>query len=378
MLLVVCSAIGCNGSSGATDGATPPADARSMRDAGTPARCGDGLVNGLEICDDPDPTVCSPTCDDRPNCGNSVVDRGEQCDDGDRESWDGCSYQCEFEEAALLSNLNFEFGTSSISCDPDYDGFIDNGFHAAFGSFGLVSLNRILNSASPQQLLLVFAGLDPSLSEVPSFRTSFLPGRLAQDAMSYEVSDADLDQHGVPFSSMRSSLSEGFLDAQSEVLTLQSSDVRLEFRRPTVGGRLDFTARGGSISSGSICGVFAISSLVVLNAVTLPHPSLLTSPCEGDAPVTLADLLVAGLRYGSITVIEGGQPDIDLDGDGLEQFESGITGTDCQPVITACIDGDGTRVEGRGCLHDPRFADGYSTGLQFDATRIQVRGTYTP
>jgi hypothetical protein len=46
----------------------------------------------------------------------------------------------------------------------------------------------------------------------------------------------------------------------------------------------------------------------------------------------------------------------------------------CQPVVTACIDGDGTRIEGRGCYNDPRIADGYSSALTFTATRTEVTG----
>ena len=34
-------------------------------------------------------------------------------------------------------------------------------------------------------------------------------------------------------------------------------------------------------------------------------------------------------------------------------------------VIVACIDGDGTVVEGRNCATDSRFADGHSAGLNF-------------
>ena len=68
-------------------------------------------------------------------------------------------------------------------------------------------------------------------------------------------------------------------------------------------------------------------------------------------------------------------PDVDLDGDGLESFEVTRTGPDgCQPVITACIDGDGTRIEGRDCVRNPGFVDGYSAGLTYTATRAEIVG----
>ena len=79
--------------------------------------CGDGLVVGEEICDNADkvlgdgikclddcsgshpgwtctggstttPSVCESTC------GDGVVVFGEQCDDGDNDSLDGCSDTC--------------------------------------------------------------------------------------------------------------------------------------------------------------------------------------------------------------------------------------------------------------------------------------------
>jgi len=96
-------------------------------------------------------------------------------------------------------------------------------------------------------------------------------------------------------------------------------------------------------------------------------------PCVGDAPPTIADLLVGGLPLFGLT---GAQPDVDLDGDGLEAFEVTSRGpAGCQPVITGCIDGDGTRVEGRGCAMDARFLDGFSIGLPFTAGPAMIVGT---
>ena len=36
---------------------------------------------------------------DNPNCGNGIVDHGEQCDDGNRTDGDGCSEYCMFEDS---------------------------------------------------------------------------------------------------------------------------------------------------------------------------------------------------------------------------------------------------------------------------------------
>jgi hypothetical protein len=68
------------------------------------------------------------------------------------------------------------------------------------------------------------------------------------------------------------------------------------------------------------------------------------------------------------------QPDIDLDGDGLERYEATMGGGSTPPQITACIDGDGTRIPGRACANDPRMADGFSAAFQLAAQWVTLRG----
>jgi hypothetical protein len=96
-------------------------------------------------------------------------------------------------------------------------------------------------------------------------------------------------------------------------------------------------------------------------------------PCdESSTPLGLEDLLIGGLAFFGQ---RGTPPDVDVDGDGLETYEVDRTGpTGCQPVVSACIDGDGTRVEGRGCARDPRFEDGWSAGLPFTAVQATLVG----
>ena len=63
------------------------------------------------------------------------------------------------------------------------------------------------------------------------------------------------------------------------------------------------------------------------------------------------------------------QPDIDMDGDGLEVVEGDSAG------ILRCIDGDGvTAIEGAMCGCDPRIADGYSISFQLDLAGAVVLG----
>jgi cysteine-rich repeat protein len=71
-----------------------------------PPSCGDGVLDApLETCDDGEANglsadACRPDCT-LPRCGDGVVDSGETCDDGDTWGGDGCSPACLAEDGAL-------------------------------------------------------------------------------------------------------------------------------------------------------------------------------------------------------------------------------------------------------------------------------------
>ncbi|MFH2009213.1 MAG: kelch repeat-containing protein [bacterium] len=67
-------------------------------------RCGNGLLDPGEVCDDGNQASgdgCSGDCQSTETCGNGYVDHGagEQCDDGNLRSRDGCSSACTLEFA---------------------------------------------------------------------------------------------------------------------------------------------------------------------------------------------------------------------------------------------------------------------------------------
>jgi cysteine-rich repeat protein len=97
--------------------------------------CGDGICNGDENC-----STCSedcgececPNCPECPswcpisdcpiectefnyNCGNGILDEGEECDDGNLNNFDGCSRLCYIEEGYEEDNCN------GGDCDEDND-----------------------------------------------------------------------------------------------------------------------------------------------------------------------------------------------------------------------------------------------------------------
>ncbi|HVK86756.1 MAG TPA: DUF4215 domain-containing protein [Kofleriaceae bacterium] len=59
--------------------------------------CGDSTIDEGEQCDDGntyDGDGCSATCEKEACCGDGTLDPGEQCDDGNTVSGDGCSSTC--------------------------------------------------------------------------------------------------------------------------------------------------------------------------------------------------------------------------------------------------------------------------------------------
>src|SRR5437868_1023007 len=62
------------------------------------AVCGDGIVEGTEVCDDGNVASgdgCNADCTSIEACGNGIVDVGEQCDDGNAQNGDGCENNCQ-------------------------------------------------------------------------------------------------------------------------------------------------------------------------------------------------------------------------------------------------------------------------------------------
>lgn len=86
---------------GSSDVTSPPIDG-GFPDIPGLENCGDGVVNGIEECDngasnsDTAADACRVRCE-LPHCGDAVVDSGEACDDGNVLSGDGCSRACEVE-----------------------------------------------------------------------------------------------------------------------------------------------------------------------------------------------------------------------------------------------------------------------------------------
>jgi len=114
------------------------------------------------------------------------------------------------------------------------------------------------------------------------------------------------------------------------------------------------------ISDGWLCGAVSASEL---DQIAPPHqsdPECRTLCWPDDAP--------AGLTLAGFMAMRGYQPDIDIDGDGLERYE-----LDENKHVVRCYDGANHLQPPHRwpvrCLQDPRMADGFSLCFQIHAVR---------
>jgi cysteine-rich repeat protein len=348
-------------------------------------RCGNGIIDYAtgEVCDGGE--LCSVDCRTLMGCGDSMVAGGEQCDDGNTSRWDGCGSDCR-EEIVLHVDM-LQFGTTMQGCDYSGDERPDNQFARALGPAATL-LNRALSGGGPggsaPDFLLAFLGLDDLRGmEDPDLRVGWLLGRPTGTEGEYTIDARALNPDGTPATSLQGSIRARRLDAGPEELDLPLGFFPLTLYEARIRGLT--SASGGRLArleDGLLCGVVPPTLLTLINADLIEAMARMGGfdldigePCDGSRqPPTLADLLIGGfevfgLRIGRVP------PDVDLDGDGLESFEVAREGPkNCQPVVTACIDGDGTRIEGRDCVQDPRIADGYSTGMTFRGSEARLAG----
>jgi len=87
-----------------------------------------------------------------------------------------------------------------------------------------------------------------------------------------------------------------------------------------------------------------------------------------------ARLTEVGIDYLDVFVYYGAQPDVDRDGDGLEQ----LFDTDGNGFVDECRDGDGTEIVGTDCPADPRIADAFALELDYGTAAAEIVGVAEP
>jgi cysteine-rich repeat protein len=320
-----------------------------------------------------------PDC--APRCGDGVVDPGEQCDDGNNAPLDGCSAACKIEEGLIIHNLAWE--DQSLGCDLDGDGAIDNILsHAmnnplrlAFNSFAqgaiqrgnlyldtifvITDLDDPTGVANPNAHLAALFGQDADLSGSNNF-----------DGTTPFPIDSRTAPMGSPIGGWTPvAIQGGNLTGSAPLFVLPLSMFSQNPSSPTgyqlaklarfqlFGQIMPGNQRIAGFSGGRICGAMTISSLAHFENFT------------GSAGQTFLDVLVLGVTVASYQMTAT-QPDIDVDNDGLER----LSDTDGDNHIDLCVDGNGTQIQGVDCVDDPRIADGYSTSVAIDAVAARLGG----
>lgn len=321
-----------------------------------------------------------PDC--APRCGDGVVDSGEQCDDSNTLPFDGCSATCQLEEALILSSWQFEDGT--MGCDLDGDGTPDNKFGLApndaarnlMTSFATNDLHR--DGAILVNLMFMTNLADPAGRNDPDFRLGMLLGQDtdALSANNFDQSTAfPIDPrslagnapllgwlHGAIANSTLSTHADRMILPLTISAAMPNAPNMVEMHNMSLVGVVlttDQTAMGERIAgaSGRLCGAVTAHSMAQLRN------------SSGVGGPTYLDDVALGVNYLTYQITPT-QPDQDLDGDGKERFMD----TDGDMQIDLCIDGNGTQIVGTSCVSDPRIADGYSMSVQISAVRARIGG----
>ena len=361
--------------------------------------CGNGVRDVGERCDGTPgcgcaagATSCVPAdCNVITACGNGTLNDGEQCDPSPAMSppgsWDadGCQSDCYTQQSLIVNTLSID---RTMGCDYSGDGVPDNSFGAAFGS-ALGLLNGQLDDAITNGqfiLLLSMIGLDDPASD-SSLRVGWITGtdtdmiatnNFSGSANLYADAAAVDALTGDPVTSFGSSIVSGRISGGPEDVTLPIAGLfPLDLRRARLNGVV--TAAAGDvtgITTGLLCGAVPVTTLAGLpNFLDMIGGGTPAPACDDTVSATnLGDVLLGGANVFGIR-IGPAQPDVDLDGDGLEYYvidNTGVSG--CQAVVSACVDGDGTMIPGHDCAGDRRMADGWSAGLPFTAVGANIIG----
>jgi cysteine-rich repeat protein len=356
--------------------------------------CGNGVLDPGESCDTgiaagmpgacptqcssgPCPTTlvgagCAALCATAGNascCGNGQVEPGEACDDGNTNDFDGCSSDCRLERALILKSVQLLPGDQG--CDLDGDGDIDNALGGSGNTLALAYFSSWYTGKLAScrfRSIWVMRGADPTMQA--SWTMMF---EIGQDA----TPGADPFSGGEPFMVLRSyadplrvpvpgrapggNITAGPVAATDQPLpycwTTPVLDVLPQrISHVTLTGTLTGDATALATLDGQYCGARALSSMRIWHSFS------------GDG--SFLDMVAIGFNFGGY-VFTPTQPDVDVDGDGLER----LIDTDGDTRIDLCLDGDGAQITGLDCPSDPRMADAYSEAMGVHAVGAQLAGT---
>lgn len=292
-------------------------------------------------------------------CGNSIVEAGEDCDDGNQQDFDGCSSDCQYEVGFVLKSITVLDGTQG--CDLTGDGMIDNIFGTNANAPTRQTLSDLLTNNNLAHVEYVSLWRvrthDPTLAG--PFELSFLLGQdTTAGSMNYFTGQERFYvlPNDLPATEYAGASPNGVFTVATPQAVIDMPWIWfMPDHFPLDVRRASFT---GTLPNLRLCGALTATSWHRL-------PNLL----PGTDGATLLDLFVFGTQLVSYR-LNPTQPDIDVDGDGFEIFRD----TDNDHRIDLCIDGDGTQIIGTDCPLDPRIADAYSEAFDLEIVPAKLAG----
>jgi cysteine-rich repeat protein len=339
-----------------------------------------------------------------------LLEKGEQCDDGNLKSLDACSATCAFEQSQRANLIEQRFKTTTL-CPR-------NAFGGAFEGAAQTALQTVLDQRVANgslSLLFAFRGLkDLSGMSAETITLGMAYGAPTPPVPSSYDGKSDLDwwytpangqvDSGVLYSNSTGSLANGVLDASPDSLRIPLlSDVPIYVSnvkvRLTLGdssaplastsvapghlasehlraGLVSFASAGApapvTTDSAQLCGGLSTASLAGI-AIPARYAAGGASAClEGYAPArTYLDLLVGGCTVQSGELIAPTQPDLSdpgapAAGDGAPYKLLANVSTH---AVTGCRDKKDAPVALNACLN----AAAYSTAYRLKTGRVIIK-----
>jgi len=246
-------------------------------------------------------------------------------------------------------------------CDHDGDGRLDNST-ASLDGFVLESLNGVLQDpldANSTVITIDVSGVeDPDTPHDPDgFTSALIPAYdCDQDPRDNSVPGEILDAHRsftavedgrfVPLFTAPATLDHGRFSAHVEEVPLTLFGTAVSARDTVFSGTISPGLE--SMDDGRVC-------------IVLDPGELSAIPFPADESFSILDALVAPGHWASVLYMDGIQPTVDVDGEGLESFIADESGH-----VTACVLEDGTLLENdplSPCAQHEDMADGIALAM---------------
>ena len=346
-------------------------------------------------------------------CGNGIREAGEQCDDGNTTSLDGCSSTCQFEQNQRVISLAL-LGTTDSFCANNVLG------KSAFTSTALSNFNASVGTtitAGTANQFFIFTGLTDltGKSSQSGIQVGMIDGTLA-DAYTtgfsgaadldwwYTFDPASVNSSNVPLAQVTASLAASVLTAGPGTINvpnfLSATPPSFPFVNATLSvpmgaasaptessgsnppGHLasenldptiqSFASMGSSSGEGKLCGAITAATLA---ATPIPSNFIAggADACSLNysSSNSMLDLLVSGCKIldGIITLFNPTQPDTADPNAPVAGAGAPYSFTKTGDTVTGCNDKNGTAVPLSSC----ETAAAYSSYAQFTTDRVIVK-----